>query len=240
MNLDNYYFDLEMHPKDEFGDYDFETPWALDLKLINEHLSALLEGKTIQMPIYDFKVGERIKETKSLRLEDNQLLLLDSLHGLYAEMTKSIPADTKFKLYIETLLQMKNKQKEFIRWTDIRLLRRMIRDSWSRKYSPQQTLEHWHYVRRSELQHIVPFIETVDHIVNSALPYELAIYRHKLFHFFPEFVKNYKDDPLRFDAYVRAKRVHDLLKSINPWEDLSVISDTSLIREFVGGSKYKY
>lgn len=240
MSLDNYFFDLSHHPRDEFGDYDFETPQALDLELINKHLSELLEGKVIQMPIYNFKTGKREQNTIPLSLKENQLLLLDSLHGLYAPMTSSVPDDKKFKLYIESLCQIKNSDGEFIRWTDVRLLRRMIRDSWHRSYNPKQTLEHWHYVRRSEIQNIIPYISTVDHIIDSSLAYELPIYKKLLFHYFPQFIKEYKDDPKRQDAYIRAKRVHDMLCEFLEWQDESVIPKDALIREFIGGSIYNY
>jgi uridine kinase len=240
MELDNYYFNLEHHPKDEFGDYDFETPQALDLKLINQHLSDLLDGKTIQMPRYNFKTGKREQETDPMKLQKNQILLLDSLHGLYAPMTDSVSEEKKFKLYIETLSQIKNKNGEFVRWTDIRLLRRMVRDSWHRSYNPRQTLEHWHYVRRSEIQHIIPFLGTVDHIIDGSLAYELPIYKKHLFHHFPDFLKDYRDHPKRQDAYIRAKRVHDLLESFTTWEDEDVIPKDALIREYIGGSIYDY
>lgn len=240
MNLDNYFFDLSHHPRDEFGDYDFETPQALDLELINKHLKLLLEGKTIQMPRYNFKTGKREKETDPLKLKKNQILLLDSLHGLYGPMTDSVPPDKKFKLYIETLCQIKNREGEFLRWTDIRLLRRMVRDSWHRSYNPRQTLEHWHYVRRSEIQNIIPFLDTVDHILDGSLPYELPIYKNRLFHHFPDFVTNYRNDPKRQDAYIRAKRVHDMLEGFHTWKDESVIPQDALIREYIGGSIYKY
>lgn len=240
MNLDNYFFNLEHHPRDEFGDYDFETPQALDLELINRHLKELLEGKTIQMPRYNFKTGKREEQTDPLKLEKNQILLLDSLHGLYGPMTDSVAPERKFKLYIETLCQIKNTAGEFLRWTDVRLLRRMVRDSWHRSYGPKQTLEHWHYVRRSEIQHIIPFLGTVDHIVDGSLPYELPVYKKFLFKYFPEFLQSYRDDPKRQDAFIRAKRVHDLLDSITEWTDDTVIPKDALIREYIGGSIYKY
>ncbi len=240
MELDMYYFDLEHHPRDEFGDYDFETPEALDLALINQHLADLLDGKTIQMPRYNFKTGKRETETDPMKLEKNQILLLDSLHGLYAPMTSSVSDEKKFKLYIETLCQIKNAAGEFIRWTDVRLLRRMVRDSWHRSYNPRQTLEHWHYVRRSEIQHIIPFVGAVDHVIDGSLPYELPIYKKHLFHYFPDFVKDYREDPKRQDAYIRAKRVHDLLAAFKTWEDEDVIPKDVLIREYIGGSIYEY
>ncbi len=240
LNVDHYFFDLEMHPKDEFGDYDYETPQALDLALINEHLEALLAGKTIRTPNYDFKTGTRQLDVHEMSLAKDELLLIDSLHGLYDDMTRSIPREKKFRLYIETLGQVRNEQGQFMRWADNRLLRRMIRDSWHRNLQPMQTLTHWHYVRRSELQNIIPFIGTVDYLVNSALPYELPILKHKLFHYFPAAMEELKNEPKRQDAYIRAKRVFEMLESLTPVEDDSIVPARSLLREFIGGSEYSY
>ena len=240
LTVDNYFFDLKYHPKDEFGDYDFETPQALDLEMINEHLTRLLAGEEVKIPFYDFKTGHRHDEHTPMQIGPNDIILIDSLHGLYADMTKSVPAEQKFKLYIEPLMQMKDPRGKFIRWTDLRLMRRMERDAAFRAYDPQRTLEHWHYVRASELRNIVPYINTTDYIVNSALPYELPIMKHRLFHHFQKWVTQYKDDPLRQDAFTRAKRVHKLLQSITAIEDDSPIPPDSLLREFIGGSCYEY
>ena len=240
INIDHYFFDLEMHPKDEFGDYDYETPQALDLALINQHLVDLLDGKTIKTPHYDFKTGKRKLDVHEMKLASNQILLIDSLHGLYGDMTKSIPASRKFKLYIETLGQVRNAEGTFMRWADNRLLRRMIRDSWHRNLKPIQTLTHWHYVRRSELKNIIPFIGSVDYVVNSAMPFELPILKAKLFKYFPEAMNEFKDNPKRQDAYIRAKRVFEMLNPMTAVEDDSCVSKKSLLREFIGGSEYEY
>lgn len=240
INIDHYFFDLEMHPVDEFGDYDYETPQALDLSLINQHLYALLEGKTIKTPHYDFKTGKRTLDVHELSLGPDQILLIDSLHGLYDAMTSAIPAPKKFRLYIETLGQLRDSHGNFMRWADNRLMRRMIRDSWHRNLQPLQTLAHWHYVRRSELKNIIPFIGTVDHVVNSAMPYEIPILKARLFQYFPEAMKLYKDEPKRQDAYIRARRIFELLNGLVPVEDDSPVPPNSLIREFIGGSQYKY
>lgn len=240
INIDHYFFDLEMHPKDEFGDYDYETPQALDLELINQHLSQLLEGKTIKTPHYDFKTGKRTLDVHEMKIESNEIVLIDSLHGLYDAMTHSIPSEQKFRLYIETLGQVRTRDGIFMRWADNRLMRRMIRDSWHRNLQPLQTLTHWHYVRRSELRNIIPFIGSVDYVVNSAMPHELPIMKDKLFKYFPEAMEKYKDDAKRQDAYVRAKRVHDMLSDLTPVKDDGTISEKSLLREFIGGSQYQY
>ncbi|HMP73629.1 MAG TPA: ATP cone domain-containing protein [Kiritimatiellia bacterium] len=240
INIDHYFFDLEMHPKDEFGDYDYETPQALDLELINQHLFDLLEGKTIKTPHYDFKTGKRKLDVHELSIKPHQILLIDSLHGLYEGMTHSIPASKKFRLYIETLGQMRDASGVFMRWADNRLLRRMIRDSWNRNLKPMQTLTHWHYVRRSELKHIIPFIGSADYLVNSAMPFELPFLKHRLFHNFPEALEKFRDDPKRQDAYIRARRVYEFLDQLDAVEDDSIVSKRSLIREFIGGSEYEY
>ena len=240
LNVDHYFFNLEQHPKDEFGDYDYETPQALDLKLIDEHVAALLAGKSIKTPHYDFKTGQRTLNVYDMQLAPNQILLIDSLHGLYRDMTQSTPDTKKFKLYIETLGQVRNREGMLMHWADNRLLRRMIRDSWHRNLQPEQTLTHWHYVRRSELRNIIPFIGTVDYLVNSAMPFELPILKARLFKYFPPAIEKFKNEPKRQDAYVRAKRVYETLKDLTPVEDDSPVPKTSLLREFIGGSTYKY
>lgn len=240
LTVDNYFFDLELHPKDEFGDYDFETPQALDLALINEHLVRLIAGEEVWIPFYDFKTGKRHDNHTPMKIGPNDIILIDSLHGLYADMTRDIEDEQKFKLYIEPLLQMKGPDGKYIRWTDLRLMRRMVRDAAYRAYDPQQTLEHWHYVRSSEMRNIIPYINTTDYIVNSGLPYELPIMKARLFHHFEKWVELYRDDPLREDAFMRAERVHRLLQAVTAVEDDSAIPPDSLLREFIGGSCYTY
>jgi uridine kinase len=238
LNVDNYFFDLDMHPKDEYGDYDFETPQALDLALINAHLERLIAGEAVAIPYYNFKTGRREDSRVTMKIEPDDIILIDSLHGLYAGMTQSIPYEQKFKLYIETLLQMKGPDNKYIRFTDLRLMRRMVRDARERAYDPRRTLEHWHYVRSSELRHIIPYVNTTDYIINGATPYELPIMRARLCTYFAEWVRLYQDDPNRVDAYLRAERVHDLLQAIIPIDDDSDIPATSHVREFIGGSAY--
>jgi len=240
VNVDHYFFDLEQHPRDEFGDYDYETPQALDINLINEHLEQLLEGKTIRTPHYDFHTGKRTLNVHEMTLEDDEILLMDCLHGLYSDMTAGVPGHRKFRLYIETLGQLRSERDEFMRWADHRLMRRMIRDSWNRSHHPMHTITHWHYVRKSELQYIIPFIANVDFVVNSAMPYEFPILKKKLFHYFPEAVDRYRDDYKRQDAYLRAQRIMQFLDPLSIAVDDSCIPAKSLFREFIGGSEYHY
>jgi uridine kinase len=240
LNVDNYFFDLEMHPKDEFGDYDFETPQALDLPLINEHLRRLSEGEEVSIPFYDFKTGKRHPNRTPMKLAEGEVILIDSLHGLYPEMSEDIPNQKKFRLYLEPLLQMKGPDGRYVRWADLRLIRRMLRDAVHRAYKPQDTLEHWHYVRSSELRNIIPYLSTADYIINSAMPYELSLYRARLLDLFEKWETQYQDDPLREDAYMRASRIHKVLQAVVPVEDDSPVPPDSVLREFIGGSSYEY
>jgi len=240
LTVDNYFFDLELHPKDEFGDYDFETPQALDLALINQHLAQLIDGQEVRIPFYDMKTGRRYNDRAPMKLGANDIVLIDSLHGLYPDMTQDVSADRKFKLYLEPLLQMKGPDDKYVRWTDLRLIRRMLRDATHRAYDPRRTLLHWHYVRTSEIRNILPHIHETDYIVNTGMPYELPLYRPRLLNQFTEWEKEFANDPLHQDAYERAKRVHALLQAVTPIEDDSPVPGDSVLREFIGGSVYEY
>jgi uridine kinase len=240
LSVDNYFFDLELHPKDEFGDYDFETPQALDLDLINQHLDQLISGEEILVPVYDFKTGTRHDAQTSMRVGPQDVILIDSLHGLHHDLTMAIADELKFKLYIEPLLQMKDQAGRFVRWTDLRLMRRMVRDAMHRSYDPERTLLHWHYVRKSELRNIIPYVNSADYVVNSALPYELPVMRSRLLNRFEGWAVEYRDDPLQVDASERAVRVRDLLRAVMPVAGEGAIPPDSLLREFIGGSCYEY
>ena len=240
LNVDNYYHDLETHPKDTAGDYDYETPQAIDLPLINRHIKALLKGDTVAVPNYNFKTGNREGVSAEMSLGRNEIILIDSLHGMFEPMTEGIGEEKKFKLYIETLSQLKGEDGRFLRWADVRMLRRMVRDTQFRNYNPRQTIMHWHYVRRSELRYIVSRLRQAHAIVNSFLPYELPIMKSRLGGLFPEFIDDFRKDSEREDAYERAVRVHEIFRQIPTWADESVVPRFSLLREFIGGSTYAY
>jgi uridine kinase len=240
INIDHYFFELASHPRDEFGDYDYETPQAVDLELVNAHLADLLAGREVRTPHYDFKTGRRRLEAHPLRLEENEILLIDSLHGLHGEMTRSVPDACKYRIYVETLGQLRAADGSFMRWADNRLLRRMHRDKDHRNLQPLETLTHWHYVRRSELKHIIPLIKRADAVINTALPYEMPIWRRRLLGVVARALRTHAHDPRRLDAHIRANRVHQLLKPLRPVADESAIPPDSLLREFIGGSRYRY
>jgi uridine kinase len=157
-------------------------------------------------------------------------------------MTEDVKDENKFKLYIEPLLQMEDPGGRMIRWTDLRLMRRMVRDASYRAYNPRRTLEHWHYVRSSEMRNIIPYVNTTDYIINGALSYELPVMRRRLLEQFRKWTQDYEDDPLRLDAYTRSVRLNELLQAVVPIdaEDEDMIPPTSHLREFIGGSRYEY
>jgi uridine kinase len=232
---DNYFFDLKYQLQDSSGDYDYETPQSLDLALINQHLKDLVAGKPVECPFYNFKTGQREGCLPPVRLKKNEIILIDSLHGLYPEMTAGIPAEFIFKIYIETLSQVKDSNNKFIRWADVRLLRRMIRDSQFRNYNPRQTVAHWHYVRRSELRYIISQVKEAYAIINSYLAYELPVMKHLLGETFISIINDFKGDPEHDDAWQRASRIGELFKELRSWDDIKQVPASSLLREFIGG-----
>ncbi|MCH7759059.1 response regulator SirA [Patescibacteria group bacterium] len=234
LNIDNYFYDTKDNIEDEYGDHDFEGPYALDLPLINQHFEELLKGKTIEVPRYNFETGTRDKKTDKLSKRPEQIILIDSHFGIYPKLTEAVPSNQKYIIYLETLCQLRYKNGQFVRWTDIRMLRRMIRDAQFRAYDPIKTVGHWHYVRQGELKNIIPYIASADHVFNTFLAYELPILKSHIFKFFPKIVKTYQKDSGRQDAYVRAQRVYNLLKQIQTWSDDRIVPKNSILREFIG------
>ncbi len=241
LTVDNYFFDLELHPKDEYGDYDFETPQALDLPLINEHLRRLIAGEEVRIPFYDFKTGKRHNDRTPMRVGPDEVILIDSLHGLYADMTQGVDERPEVPALPGAAAADEGRR------GPLRPLDRSAADAPDgarcrsiAAYNPQRTLEHWHYVRTSEKRNILPYVSTADYVVNTGLPYELPVMRARLFDHFERWVDEYRDDPLRTDAFERAARVAKLLRAVTPVADESTIPPDSLLREFIGGSCYTY
>ena len=235
INVDNYFRSLEYQPQDVTGDYDYETPEAIDLPLLNDHLVKLLGGKRIDSPIFDFHAGRRTAETIPMKLGRNQVALLDTLHGLYKGLTTKIPEEVKYKVYIEALAQTLDQDGAWIRWTDVRLLRRMARDKVHRNVTPDQTLNHWHYVRRSEKKHIIPYVGDADFVLNGTFPYEIPLYRPLLLSHLEAYLRT-GGGPV--DGRERAERVCRFLSRVQPLSDSTAIPGNSVVREFIGGSIY--
>ncbi len=226
--LDNYFKNREDTPKDENGDYDFECLEAIDVEQFNKDMLKLLAGETVELPSFNFKTGQREYKGDYKRLGEGDILVIEGIHGLNEKMSYALPADSKYKVYISALTALNVDEHNRIATTDVRLLRRMVRDNRTRGTSASGTLNMWHSVRRGEKKYIFPFQESADAVFNSALIYELAVL--KLFAE-PLLFGISKEDP----QYYEAKR---LLKFLDYF--LGVTSEglpnNSLIREFVGGS----
>lgn len=232
LSLDNYFLNRQFTPRDETGDYDFESIHALDLKLFNQHLAELLEGKIAQIPEFDFHTGQRKAETTPMRINDDQIIIIEGIHGLNDELTSSIPAKYKFKIYISALTQLVIDDYNRIATTDTRLIRRTVRDSKYRGYSAEDTISRWASVRRGEEQNIFPFQEYADTVFNSAVPYEWAILRPVAE---PLFLDIQPDSP----SYHQARQILRILSFFTPLNPKEV-PPTSILREFIGGSSFNY
>ncbi len=248
LNLDDYFWSLVEHPTDWINDRNYETPEALDIQLLNSHLKGLLAGETIEKPVYSFKEGRRVA-SKPVKLEKDQILLLDCLHGLYPPITEGIPASTQFRLYIETqnvLFEGDGSSGRLTKFTDVRLIRRMRRAAPHRTHRPLLTMLHWHYVRAGELFSIIPLSGLADHQVNGGFPFDLPAL-HPFFSGEDSLLPK-ADDFATYggflDASLRYERVKSLLQSVAGLKKADVTSydiipSDAVIREFVGGSTIK-
>jgi uridine kinase len=242
--LDNYFFGGNVIPPDEFGDYNYEIPEALDISLIQNHLYQLFEGKEIKVPHYIFGVrgGERKGISGKMKLEEDEVLIVDCLYSISPKVfPDELLPEKAFKVYIETLNMIENSQGRKVKLTDNRLLRRTIRDvrplsEGGRGYAAKHTLGHWHYVRNGELMDLIPYMNTADYIINGGLAFELPILKEKLYNIMPE-LEQFKKQK-RWDAVVRGHRIKKLFDELIPTSDEHVPLDCHL-REFIGGLKLK-
>ncbi len=233
ISLDDYFVDRERTPKDESGNYDFESIEAIDLELFNRHLTELLEGRQVQLPKFDFKAGKRTWLDKPIQLGKNQPIVVEGIHGLNERLTSSIDRSYKFKIYVSALTQLNLDAHNRITTTDTRLLRRIVRDYKFRGHSALDTLRMWPSVRRGEERNIFPFQEEADVMFNSAIVYELAVLK-----IFAEqlLVQISPDEP----EYTEALRLTKLLDYFLPITNVEDIPRSSILREFVGRSVFKY
>lgn len=238
--VDNYFFSTTEYPRDWFGDMDYELPESIDLYRFNQDLERLMKNKKIYPPEYDFKTGQRVQSKKPFQLAKDEILLLDCLHGLYPPTTTSIDDSLKFKVYIENHPVIQTSEKRGLRFTDVRLLRRMCRDVRERGYSVQYTLTHWATVRRGEFKGIIPFQRTADVMVNGSLIYDLPALKYYLLNycdspFDDDVLESYRQNG-RIDAYTRGKRIKKLFAEVRvpSAEEIKTIPGDNLIREFIG------
>ncbi len=229
--LDDYFVDRELTPRDENGDYNFECLEAIDVELFNQDMCRLLAGEMVEMPTFNFKTGKREYKGNTLRLGAEDILVIEGIHGLNAKTSYALPEESKYKIYISALTSLNIDAHNRIPTTDVRLLRRMVRDARTRGSDAKRTIQMWGSVRRGEEQNIFPFQESADAMFNSALIYELAVLKQfaepLLFHIG-------KGEP----EYYEARR---LLKFLDYFLGVSSESlpNNSICREFVGGSCFR-
>ncbi len=228
MGTDDYFVERSDMIPDENGKLNFEDLTAVDLDLFNSQMNDLLEGKTVDMPVFDFVTGSKRYGTRITRAEKDQPIVIEGIHGLNPELTRGIPEREKFRIYISPLTVLNLNEHNRIPLTDIRLLRRMARDIRSRGRSAEQTLEQWHSVRSGEQKNIFPFSNQADVLFNSTVIYELAVLK-------PFVEEGLKEVDPGSDKYLDAQRILRLLSCVKALEDHSNISTNSIIREFIGG-----
>ena len=232
ISLDDYFLNREDTPKDEHGEYDFESLYALDLPYFNKDLKKLLSGKEIDLPTFNFETGQRVFKGKKLKLRENSILVIEGIHALNPELTEFIDDKYKYRVYVSVLTSISLDNHNWIPTTDNRLLRRIIRDYRFRGYSAEDTINRWPSVRRGEDKWIFPYQENADAMFNSAMLYELAALRK-----FAEPIL--AQVPESSKANAEAYRLLRFLRYFNyiPTEELP---GTSLLREFLGGGSFKY
>ena len=230
ISLDDYFVNREDTPLDEFGNYDFESIYAIDLDLFNSDLEKLLKGEEIKLPKFNFKTGKREFSGKTLKIYKDQPIILEGIHALNPMLTKSIDEKDKFKIYISVLTQINLDNHNRIPTTDLRLIRRIVRDYNFRGYSAEKTILNWNSVRRGEEKNIFPYQEEADIMFNSACLYELAILKK----YAKPLLEEIKDDN---EAFIEANRILKFLQYFVALDDELDIPPTSIIREFIGGSR---
>lgn len=233
VSLDDYFVDREHTPKDENGNYDFESIYALDLELFNKNLESLLKGEEIEIPTFNFKKGIREWLGQKIKLPENGILIIEGIHGLNEMLTSAIPMDNKFKIYISALTQLNVDNHNRIATTDVRIIRRIVRDYLSRGYGSEDTLKMWPSIKRGEEKNIFIFQENADVMFNSTLVYELCILKQ---YALKELEKIEESSPVYYEA-LRLKSFLHFFKDV----DKEIVADNSILREFIGGSCfYKY
>lgn len=230
IELDNYFVEREQTPRDENGEYDFECLGAMDLKLLGEQLNALLDGKEVEIPRFDFKAGKKLFEGKTMQLQDKDILIMEGIHALNPAMIPDVDSSKVFRVYVSALTSLSLDENNNISTSDNRMLRRMIRDNRTRGIIPEETITRWASVRRGENRNIFPFQENADAVLNSAHIFELPI------------LKYYAEPLLRriapsSPAFVEAARMLKFLDSITALSpaEIAAVPPTSILREFIDG-----
>ena len=232
ISLDDYFVDRQYTPRDEKGDFDYEHLHALNLPLLNEHINALLNGEEVELPKYDFHTGKSKSSGKKLRLKKDEVLVMEGIHALNPELTAHIPQQQKYRIYASALTTILLDNHNYIPTTDNRLLRRIVRDHKYRGVCAQETIRRWASVRKGENRWIFPYQENADAMFNTAMLFELAVLREQALPLLEEV-------PEQCHEYAEAYRLRKFLRYFAPIPNRE-IPPTSLLREFLGGSSFKY
>jgi len=232
LSTDNYFIDRDKSPLDEYGQPDLESLEVVDTALFNEHLDSLLTGKTVNVPIYDFHTGTRSERVVPMHIGNDDVLIVEGIHGLNPKLTESVPLEKKLKIYVSALTQLSLDEHNRIMTTDVRLIRRIVRDRSFRGYSASKTISMWPSVLRGERKNIFPYQGEADLMFNSSLVYEPAVLRL--------FAERYLlEVPIDDDSFGEAYRLLQFVRMFVPiFPD--EIPKTSILREFIGGSSFKY
>ncbi len=231
ISVDNYFVERVNNPKDEHGNYDFECIEALDLDLFNSQLVDLLAGKEVNLPTFDFTTGEKVYKGNTLKLKEDEILVIEGIHCLNDKLTSLIPKENKFKVYISDLTVLNIDYYNRISTTDTRLIRRIVRDYKFRAYSAEHTLKTWYSVNRGEQKNIFPYQEEADCMFNSSIVYELAVLKKYAMPLLEEIPQTSRE-------YSEARRLITLLKYFENMEP-DLVPNNSLLREFIGGSIFE-
>lgn len=232
ISIDDYFVDRERTPLDESGDYDYESLYALDLERFNNDIRTLLRGGAINLPTYSFELGRRVERERPLSLGRDEVLIVEGIHGLNPELTALLPAGQVFKIYVSALTTLRIDNHNWIKTTDNRLLRRIVRDHKYRKTSPEETIRRWPSVRRGEEKWIFPFQENADATFNSSLLFEIGVMK-------PYALPLLESVPHNVPEYTTAYRLMRFLRYFRTIPE-SQVPTTSLLREFLGGSSFRY
>lgn len=232
IGLDDYFVERSRTPRTPDGDFDFESIHALDLEYLNLQLTQLLRGDEVQIPHFDFTRGERRSSNRYIKLEDDDVIVMEGIHGLNDELTAAIPAHKKVKIYVSALNQLNIDNHNRVATTDCRLLRRIVRDHQYRGYTATETLLRWPSVRKGEEKNIFPFQENADFMFNSSLTYELGVMRKHAWKLLLSVPKN-------SSAFTEARRLLRLLEVSNDIPD-TLVPYNSILREFTNGSIFRY
>ncbi|MBO4850471.1 MAG: nucleoside kinase [Prevotella sp.] len=232
ISIDDYFVDREKTPRDEKGDYDFESIYALNIPLLNEHLNALLRGEEVELPKYNFQKGKSELSGKRLKMGPNNILVIEGIHALNPELTAQVAEEQKFRVYASALTTILLDSHNYIPTTDNRLLRRIIRDDKYRGVTARETIRRWPSVRAGEQKWIFPYQENADEMFNTAMIYELAVIKQQA-------LKLLERVPQNVDEYSEAYRLCKFLRYFNDISEED-LPHTSLLREFLGGSAFEY